>query len=84
MVGNFHVFYIVDFCSGFEGLEERIASGKTVLCAEGYLLAISRRGYLTHGVWVPEFILEEPDVLRSAHEEFVHTGTDVIEAFQVK
>ena len=65
-------------------MEERIASGKTVLCAEGYLLAVSRRGYLTHGVWVPEFILEEPDVLRSLHEEFVHTGTDVIEAFQVK
>ena len=55
-----------------------------MLCAEGYLLAACRRGYLTHGVWVPEFILEEPDVLRSLHEEFVHTGTDVIEAFQVK
>ena len=71
------------FCSGFQSLEERIAAGKTVLCAEGYLLAVSRRGYMTHGVWVPEFILEEPDVLRGVHEEFVHTGTDVIEAFQV-
>lgn len=65
------------------GLEERLAAGETVLCAEGYLLAISRRGYIAHGVWVPEFMLEEPDVLRSVHEEFVHAGTDVVEAFQV-
>ena len=65
------------------GLEERLAAGETVLCAEGYLLAISRRGYIAHGVWVPEFMLEQPDVLRSVHEEFVHAGTDVIEAFQV-
>ena len=66
------------------GLEERIAAGETVLCAEGYLLAISRRGYIAHGVWVPEFMLEQPEVLRSVHEEFVHAGTDVIEAYQVE
>lgn len=65
------------------GLEERIAAKETVLCAEGYLLAIARRGYIAHGVWVPEFILENPDVLRGVHEEFVHAGTDVVEAFQV-
>lgn len=69
---------------GFRGLEERIANGETVLCAEGYLLAISRRGYITHGLWVPEFILDEPEVLRGVHEEFVHAGTDVVEAFQVR
>lgn len=65
------------------GLKERIANGETVLCAEGYLLALSRRGYIAHGVWVPECILEQPEVLRSVHEEFVHAGTDVVEAFQV-
>lgn len=65
------------------GLEERIAGGETVLCAEGYLLAICRRGYITHGVWVPEFMLEQPEVLRGVHEEFVHAGTDVVQAFQV-
>ena len=65
------------------GLEERIAAKETVLCAEGYLLAIARRGYIAHGVWVPEFILQNPEVLRGVHEEFVHAGTDVVEAFQV-
>ena len=47
------------------------------------MLAIARRGYIAHGVWVPEFILENPEVLRGVHEEFVHAGTDVVEAFQV-
>ena len=65
-------------------LEERLADGQTVLCAEGYLLALARRGYSPHGVWVPEFILEQPEVLRSLSYEFVHCGTDVVEAFQVR
>ena len=65
-------------------LEEQLAAGETVLCAEGYLLALARRGYIPHGVWVPEFILEQPEVLRSLSYEFVHCGTDVVEAFQVR
>ena len=65
-------------------LEERLAAGETVLCAEGYLLALARRGYIAHGVWVPEFMLEQPEVLRSLSYEFVHCGTDVVEAFQVR
>ena len=65
------------------GLEERLAAGETILCAEGYLLALSRMGYIAHGVWVPEFILEQPEVLKMVHRMFVHSGTDVTEAYQV-
>ncbi len=54
-----------------------------MLCAEGYLNNLARMGYVAHGVWVPEFILEQPEVLRNVHYEFVHAGTDVTEAFQV-
>ena len=62
---------------------QRLNAGETILCAEGYLLALCRRGYIAHGVFVPEFMMEEPEVLRVLHEEFVHAGTDVTEAFQV-
>ena len=65
------------------GLVERLAAGEHILCAEGYLLALCRMGYIAHGVWVPEFILEQPEVLKTVHYEFVHAGTDVTEAFQV-
>jgi len=65
------------------GLVERLAAGETILCAEGYLLALARMGYVAHGVWVPEFILEQPEVLKMVHRMFVHSGTDVTEAFQV-
>ncbi len=62
---------------------ERLAAGEHIVCAEGYLLALCRRGYIAHGVFVPEFILEQPEVLRNLHYEFVHAGTNVTEAFQV-
>ena len=65
------------------GLLERLAAGETILCAEGYLLALARMGYVAHGVWIPEFILEQPEVLKMVHRMFIHSGTDVTEAFQV-
>ena len=66
-----------------KSLEERLADGEYVLCAEGYLNTLARMGYIAHGVWVPEFILDQPEVLRNVHHEFIHAGTDVTEAFQV-
>ena len=71
------------FAGRRRGLEERLAAGETILCAEGYLLALARMGYIAHGVWVPEFILEQPEVLKMLHRMFVHSGTDVTEAYQV-
>lgn len=72
------------FTAAVRGLEQRLADGERVLCAEGYLLALSRMGYIAHGVWVPEFILEQPEILRNVHREFIHAGSDVTEAFQVR
>jgi betaine-homocysteine S-methyltransferase len=61
-------------------LRERLASGP-VICAEGYLFELERRGYLQAGAFVPEVVLEQPDLVRDLHREFVHAGSDVVEAF---
>lgn len=66
------------------GLVERLEAGEYILCAEGYLLALSRRGYIAYGVFVPDFLLDNPEVLRPIHYEFIHAGTDVTVAFQVR
>ena len=62
------------------GLRDRLASGP-VICAEGYLFELERRGFLQAGAFVPEVVLEHPDVVRGLHREFVHAGSDVVEAF---
>jgi betaine-homocysteine S-methyltransferase len=62
------------------GLLERLARGP-VICAEGYLFELERRGYLQAGAYVPEVVLEHPDLVRGLHREFVHAGSDVVEAF---
>ena len=51
------------------------------MCAEGYLFECERRGYLQAGAFVPEVVLEHPEVVESLHREFVHAGSDVVEAF---
>jgi betaine-homocysteine S-methyltransferase len=61
-------------------LTERLAEGP-VLCAEGYLFELERRGYLQAGAYVPEVVLEAPDLVAQLHREFVHAGSDVVEAF---
>ena len=62
------------------GLLERLARGP-VICAEGYLFACEQRGYLQAGAYVPEVVLEHPEVVRQIHRDFVHAGSDVVEAF---
>lgn len=62
------------------GLMERLAQGP-VICAEGYLFEMERRGYLQAGAFVPEVVLEHPELVRELHREFVHAGSDVVEAF---
>ena len=53
----------------------------TVLCAEGYLFAMERRGYLSAGAFVPEVVLEHPEVVTQLHREFIRSGSDVVQAF---
>jgi betaine-homocysteine S-methyltransferase len=63
-----------------QGLLERLAAGP-VICAEGYLFEFERRGYLQAGAYVPEVVLEHPDLVGELHRTFVHAGSDVVEAF---
>jgi methionine synthase I (cobalamin-dependent) len=63
-----------------KGLLERLDEGP-VICAEGYLFEFERRGYLQAGAFVPEIVLENPDLVAQLHREFVHAGSDVVEAF---
>ncbi|MFL5864887.1 MAG: homocysteine S-methyltransferase family protein [Solirubrobacteraceae bacterium] len=62
------------------GLLERLENGP-VICAEGYLFEFERRGYLQAGAYVPEIVLEHPEMVAGLHREFVHAGSDVVEAF---
>src|SRR5438045_6180515 len=62
------------------GLLERLADGP-VICAEGYLFELERRGYLQAGAYVPEVVLDDPDAVAGLHREFVRAGSDVVEAF---
>ena len=62
------------------GLLGRLAEGP-VICAEGYLFELERRGYLQAGAFVPEVVLEHPERVTALHEEFVNAGSDVVQAF---
>jgi betaine-homocysteine S-methyltransferase len=62
------------------GLRERLQHG-SVICAEGYLFELERRGYIQAGAFVPEVVLDNPDKVAQLHQEFVDAGSDVVEAF---
>ncbi|MBW3601807.1 MAG: homocysteine S-methyltransferase family protein [Actinobacteria bacterium] len=64
---------------GRRGLLERMAEGP-LLCAEGYVFELERRGYLQAGGFVPEVVLDHPEVLAQLHRDFLHAGSDVVEA----
>ena len=51
--------------------------------AEGYIFEFERRGYLKSGSFVPEVVLDHPELVKSLHEEYVHSGSDVVLAFTV-
>jgi betaine-homocysteine S-methyltransferase len=65
--------------TGRPGLLERLDEG-AVICAEGYVFELERRGYLQAGAFVPEVVLEHPEVVSQLHRDFVHAGSDVVEA----
>jgi len=52
-----------------------------VICAEGYLLEMERRGYLKANLFVPEVVLDNPQVVEQLHRDYVHAGSDVVLAF---
>jgi len=51
-----------------------------VVCAEGYVFELERRGYLQAGAFVPEVLFEHPEVVEQLHMDFVHAGSDVTQA----
>jgi betaine-homocysteine S-methyltransferase len=61
------------------GLMARLAKG-AVICAEGYVFELERRGYLQAGAFVPEVLIEHPEVVEQLHRDFVHAGSDVTQA----
>lgn len=63
-----------------ENLLERLNKGP-VICAEGFLFEIERRGYMSSGEFVPIVSLEYPEVLENLHRDFQHAGSDIVEAF---
>ena len=62
------------------GLIERLNSGP-VICAEGFLFEIERRGYMSSGEFVPMVSLENPNALENLHRDFQHAGSDIVQAF---
>ncbi len=60
-------------------LPQRLEQGP-VICAEGYVFELERRGSLQAGAYVPEVVLEHPEVVAQLHRDFVHAGSDVVEA----
>jgi betaine-homocysteine S-methyltransferase len=61
------------------GLLERLQKG-AVICAEGYVFELERRGYLQAGAFVPEVLFDHPEVVEQLHMDFVHAGSDVTQA----
>ena len=61
-------------------LKTRLNAGP-VICAEGFLFELERRGYLSAGEFVPEVALEHPEALRALHIDFQRAGSDIVEAF---
>lgn len=62
------------------GLLARLADGP-VICAEGYLFLLEHRGYLKAGAYVPEVVLEHPEVVQQLHREQARAGSDIQLAF---
>ena len=67
----------------FVAVVDRLLSKDGLLIAEGYLFEFEARGYLQIGAYVPEVVLEHPELVRQMHHEFAHAGSDVILAFTV-
>src|SRR6184192_1826719 len=70
-----------------------IRSRKVVLGDGGYLIELERRGYVDSGSgrekvgtgkgsgqFTPEVAIENPDALRELHREFLHAGSQVLQA----
>ena len=62
------------------GLIERLNQGP-IICAEGFLFEIEKRGYMSSGEFVPMVSLENPEALLNLHRDFQHAGSNIVQAF---
>jgi len=69
-----------DYKNEKRNLIERLNSGP-VICAEGFLFEIEKRGYMASGEFVPMVSLDHPEALENLHRDFQHAGSDIVEAF---
>jgi len=56
---------------------DRLAAG-IVLCGEGYVFELERRGYVKAGPYVPEVVLDHPSAVEELHRELALCGSDVV------
>jgi betaine-homocysteine S-methyltransferase len=71
---------MVSMAENENALRARMENGP-VVCGEGYLFEMERRGYVQAGPFVPEVVLDHPEVVEQLHRELVRAGSDVVEAF---
>ena len=69
-----------DYKNKKRNLIERLKSGP-VICAEGFLFEIEKRGYMASGEFVPMVSLDHPEALENLHRDFQHAGSDIVQAF---
>lgn len=60
---------------------KRLHRGETIVCGEGYLFEMERRGFLSLGHFIPIAVVKNPEGLKQLHREFVHCGSDIVLAF---
>ena len=58
---------------------ERMAD-EVVLGDGGYLIELERRMYVRGDYWVPEVVLDHPEVVEGLHKEFIRAGSEAIQA----
>lgn len=61
------------------GLLDRLSEGAVVI-GEGYLFELERRGYLQAGSFVPEVVLDHPEVVEQVHRDFTRAGSEIQQA----
>jgi betaine-homocysteine S-methyltransferase len=49
-----------------------------VVCGEGYVFELERRGYLQAGAYVPTAVVEFPEAVQGLHREMVRAGSDIV------
>ena len=64
---------IVEYREMKRTLIERLDQGP-VICAEGFLFEVEKRGYLASGEFVPMVSLEHPEALENMHKHFQDAG----------